>query len=128
MPYIDRNMDMKTIIWDTIHIGGGSEEITSKAAKKKMLQNEAIITAWAPALLLMELDNLLWKDAENISIKKLWGYLCTYCYLPLTAVDGAQVEISLEVDVKSPDGLSQQTVRTVSENCRTLGVQFGFDE
>lgn len=275
VPYIDKNIDMKTIIWDTIRISGGSEGIISKAAEK-MLQNEAIITAWAPALLLMELDNLLWIDEDNINIKKLWEYLSTYCYLPrlanesvleetiraglqsteyfafasafdddryiglkfnqyvetiersgylikvdvaqkqlaeemeksetegtkqvgdgaivstgagegglptgttqisgtgadargvqevstpgvpknthfymsaeldvtrigrdvqklveevishLTSVDGAQVEISLEVNVKSPDGLSQQTVRTVSENCQTLGIRtFGFDE
>ncbi|MDR2736589.1 MAG: hypothetical protein LBB49_03385, partial [Gracilibacteraceae bacterium] len=47
----------------------------------------------------------------------------------LTSADGAQVEVSLEVNVKLPDGLSQQIVRTVSENCRTLRVQnFGFDE
>ncbi|HHU75981.1 MAG TPA: ATP-binding protein [Firmicutes bacterium] len=265
VPYIDKNVEMKTIIWDSIRISGGAEGIITKAAKK-MLQNEAIITAWAPALLLMELDNLLWRDVDNISIKKLWEYLCTYCYLPrlagesvleetirtglnspeyfafasaldgdryiglkfnqyvgiiersgylvkvdvaqkqlaaeavkageengtthptgtnagepstyiittpgvkpeahdpavtvpqnthfymsadldttrigrdvqklveevishLTSVDGAQVEISLEVNVKSPDGLSPQTVRTVSENCQTLKVRsFGFDE
>jgi hypothetical protein len=44
-------------------------------------------------------------------------------------VDGAQVEVSLELNVTSTDGMSPQVVRTVSENCRTLRVQsFGFDE
>jgi hypothetical protein len=33
----------------------------------------------------MELDNLLWKETDHISIKKLWEYLCTYCYLPRLA-------------------------------------------
>lgn len=269
VPYIDKNVDMKTITWDVSRISGGTEGIITKAAKK-MLQNEAIITAWAPALLLLELDNLLWRDADKIAIKKLWEYLCTYCYLPrlsnekvleetirnglnspeyfafaaafganryldlkynqyvgiiersgylvkvdvaqkqlateaaktqaekgivvppgtsvgglstyhiqtlgtkggvhtiqedptsetptnthfymsaeldttrigrdvqklveeiirhLTSVEGAQVEISLEVSAKSPEGLSSQTVRTISENCRTLRVRtFGFDE
>ena len=274
VPYIDKNADMKTIVWDSIRISGGNDSIISKAAKK-MLQNEAIITQWAPALLLMELDNVLWRESDNIAIKKLWEYLCTYCYLPrlageqvleeairnglnsteyfavasgfdgtryidlkfnqyvgiversgylvkvsvaqkqlaeeaakrqaeaaqaggttfpanaggnsgssttypqpenggtgassihetpapeapknthffmsaqldttrigrdvqrlveevinhLTSVDGAQVEVSLELNVTSPDGMSAQTVRTVSENCRTLRVRsFGFDE
>ncbi|MDR1835059.1 MAG: DUF499 domain-containing protein [Fusobacteriaceae bacterium] len=81
VPYIDKNVDMKTIIWDSVRISGGSEGIINKAAKR-MLQNEQIITEWAPALLKMELDNLLWKDKDNISIKTLWEYLCTYCYLP----------------------------------------------
>lgn len=274
VPYIDKSADMKTIVWDAIRISGGNDTIISKAAKK-MLQNEAIITQWAPALLLMELDNLLWRESDNISIKKLWEYLCTYCYLPrlageqvleeairnglnsteyfavasgfdgtryidlkfnqyvgiversgylvkvsvaqkqlaeddakrqaqaaqaggttspasaggnggttiiypqpvngastgspvretpapeapknmhffmssqldttrigrdvqrlveevikhLTSVDGAQVEVSLELNVTSPKGMTPQTVRTVTENCRTLGVRsFGFDE
>lgn len=272
VPYIDENTDMKTIIWDTIRISGGTDGIITKATKK-MLQNETIIPQWAPALLRMELDNVLWRESDNIAIKKLWEYLCTYCYLPrlanenvlnetiqtgvnsteyfaiasgydgsryidlkfnqfigiversgylvkvdaakkqladeeakrktiqagnrattqegtgdgsgeiythptsgsetganivhdesvrntsknthffmtaqldttrigrdvqrlveevithLTSADGAQVEVSLEVDVKSPDGLSPQVVRTVSENCRTLKVKdFGFEE
>ncbi len=50
-----------------------------------MLQNEQIITKWAPALLLMELDNVLWRETDNIAVKKLWEYLCTYCYLPRLA-------------------------------------------
>ncbi len=271
VPYIDKNTDIKTIVWDTIRISGGNESIIAKAAKK-MLQNESIITQWAPALLKMELDSVLWRESDNIAIKKLWEYLCTYCYLPrlanenvleeairtglnsteyfafasgfdgtsyiglkfnqyvgiversgylvkvdiaqkqlkeeaehrqaaaaetatqssglytsipdagmtytlpntsntpdalreppaaevpknkhfymsaqldttrigrdvqklveevvspLTSVDGAQVEVSLEVKVKSPDGLSKQLVRTVYENCRTLRVRtFGID-
>ena len=47
----------------------------------------------------------------------------------LTAADGTQIEVSLEVNAQAPDGLSQQIVRTVSENCRTLHVKdFGFEE
>jgi len=46
----------------------------------------------------------------------------------LTSLDGAQVEVSLEINVKSQDGMSPQIVRTVSENCRTLRVRdFGFE-
>ncbi|OPZ74643.1 MAG: hypothetical protein BWY80_00511 [Firmicutes bacterium ADurb.Bin456] len=91
VPYIDKETDMKTIVWDTIRISGGSEGIIAKAARK-MLQNEAIITTWAPALLLMELDNLLWRDSDNIAIKKLWEFLCTYCYLPRLASENVLEE------------------------------------
>lgn len=91
VPYIDKSVDMKTIVWDTIRISGGTDSIITKAAKK-MLQNEAIITQWAPALLLMELDNVLWRDTDNITIKKLWDYLCTYCYLPRLATESVLEE------------------------------------
>ena len=87
VPYIDKATDLKTIVWETIRISGGTDSIVLKAAKK-MLQSEQIIGQWAPALLLMELDNLLWVKADNIPIRKLWEYLCTYCYLPrLASVD-----------------------------------------
>lgn len=84
VPYIDKNVDLKTIAWDVIRISGGTESIITKAAKK-MVQNEAVITQWSPALLKMELDNLLWRDSDHISIRQLWDYLCTYCYLPRLA-------------------------------------------
>lgn len=83
VPSIDSGADMKTIVWDTDRLIG-VEPIVSKTAAK-MIQNEQIITKWAPSLLKMELDNLLWKDDNHIQVKKLWEYLTTYCYLPRLA-------------------------------------------
>lgn len=81
VPYIDRDADLKTIIWDRSRISGGTDNIVTKAAKR-LQQSEMLIVKWAPALLLMELDKLLWKESDSIAIKKLWEYLCSYCYLP----------------------------------------------
>ena len=83
-PSIDLQIDMKNIQWEAIRISGGSDSIVTKAANK-MLQQELLITKWAPALLKMALDDVLWKDSNCIQIKKLWEYLCTYCYLPRLA-------------------------------------------
>jgi hypothetical protein len=57
-----------------------------------MIQNEQIIEKWAPILLLMELDNLLWRESENISIRQLWEYLSSYCYLPRLANEGVLLD------------------------------------
>lgn len=84
VPYIDREIDMRELVWDVDRISGGTESVVAKAANK-MLQNEQLITKWAPALLKMELDNLLWKDDNHIQIKKLWEFITTYCYLPRLA-------------------------------------------
>ena len=81
---IDRFVDMKTILWEATRDSGGPDSIVSRASRK-MQQSETLITKWAPALLQMELDEVLWKDADHIQIKKLWEYLCTYCYLPRLA-------------------------------------------
>jgi hypothetical protein len=44
-------------------------------------------------------------------------------------VGGAKVKVSLEVEAEADDGFTQQTVRTISENCRTLRVRdSGFEE
>lgn len=69
------------ITWDKIRITGGNDSHITKASRK-MVSNEQLITKWSPALLRMELDRWLWKDQEYISIKKLWEYLSSYCYLP----------------------------------------------
>ena len=84
VPYIDQYGDMREIQWEVSSINGGTDSIVAKAAKK-MIQEEQVITKWAPALLQMSLDDLLWKDSNDISIKKLWEYLSTYCYLPRLA-------------------------------------------
>ena len=84
VPYIDREADLKTVIWEEISIRGGSDSIIAKAARK-MQQNEQLITAWAPALLNMQLDNLLWQDRNELNVGELWKMLCTYCYLPRLA-------------------------------------------
>jgi hypothetical protein len=110
IPVIDRNTDMKTIQWDRIRISGGNETIVQKAAKK-MLQNEEIIDRWAPVLMRMELDNLLWRDDEHISIKGLWEYLCTYCYLPRLA------------NVR----VFEETIQTGLESSEYFAFASGFD-
>jgi hypothetical protein len=47
----------------------------------------------------------------------------------LASVLGADVEIRLEIDAKIPEGASDEVVRTVSENARTLKFdQHGFEE
>ena len=101
LPYIDREKDIKTIIWDATRISGGNDDIIPKAAQK-MKQNEALITEWAPALLLMELDSVLWRESNAISIKKLWEYLCSYCYLPRLANYNV-LEKTIRTGLNSPE-------------------------
>ncbi|MDR1030903.1 MAG: DUF499 domain-containing protein, partial [Treponema sp.] len=101
VPYIDRQTDIKTIVWDNARISGGNDSIITKAAKK-MIQNEAVISQWAPSLLLMELNNVLWCETNNIQIKKLWEYLCTYCYLPRLANE-AVLENTVLAGLDSPE-------------------------
>jgi len=70
IPYIDKDEDVKTIAWAAIRISGGSDGIITKAAKK-MIHNGDVITEWAPVMLLMELNNVLWKESDTIAINSL---------------------------------------------------------
>jgi hypothetical protein len=47
----------------------------------------------------------------------------------LISDDNAKVRVSLEVEAETNEGFTQETVRTISENCRTLRVRIsGFEE
>ncbi len=84
VPYIDRDQDLKTIIWDVINLRGGTDTIITKAAKK-MQQKDQLITQWAPIMLKMQLDDLIWKDRDSIGVGEFWKMLCSYCYMPRLA-------------------------------------------
>ncbi len=103
VPGIDSMSDMKTIIWDRDKLVG-TDTIVAKAAAK-MQQNEQVITKWAPSLLKMELDNLLWRDDEHIQVKKLWDYLTTYCYLPRLA-NSSVLENAIKAGVASEEAFA----------------------
>ncbi len=67
--------------WDAIRLQGGSEDFATRAAAK-LVEEELLIEKWAPALLRMELDRWLWKDAPHFGVGKLWECMAAYCYLP----------------------------------------------
>lgn len=81
VPRIDLSSGSLNIEWEIERIAGSSQGVIEKAVSK-LKSNESIIDNWAPALLHMELAQVLWKDKDDIQIKQLWNYLCTYCYLP----------------------------------------------
>lgn len=80
-PRIDLASGSMEVQWDIEHVSGSGEGIIAKMGKR-LLATEAAIKVWAPALLKMELDRVLWRDVDHIQIKQLWAYLCSYCYLP----------------------------------------------
>jgi len=47
----------------------------------------------------------------------------------LSGLVGAEVEVTLEISTKIPDGAPEHVVRTVTENCNTLHfTSYGFEE
>lgn len=76
----------------------------------------------------IEAQNLRRCILVNVRINKDVNNYVQEIIQHLMAVEGADVELKLEVDVTAPNGIPNGTVRTVSENCRTLKVkEFGFD-
>lgn len=73
---------------------------------------------------------------DNTCVNKNVNDYLTEIIQHLISVDGADVELTLEVSVNAPEvsvnapeGIPTSTVRTVSENCRTLKIQdFGFED
>ena len=119
-PRIDLLSGSNETEWEIDQIAGGGEAVVQKAALK-IKSNEAAIDQWAPALLRMELDRLLWKDKQHLQVKQLWDYLCAYCYLPRLA-NYAVLEDAIRKGLGSTEffGLAQG----VGED-RYLGLSFG---
>ncbi len=47
----------------------------------------------------------------------------------LSTLPGAEVEVSLELQIRAPGGVQDDLIRTVTENCNTLKFEsFGFEE
>lgn len=110
-PRIDLLGGSMDIEWEVEHVAGGGESIVAKMARK-LLSDEAAIQAWAPALLKMELDRVLWKDSDHIQVKQLWEYLCSYCYLPRL----------------SGYGVLEDTIKRGLESREYFGIAAGFSD
>ena len=101
VPSVDQNVDMRTIEWNPTKISGKNRGLIAECGKV-MIDHEDIILKWAPMLLKMELDNLLWRDKNELSIKQLWDYLTTYCYLPRLR-DYSVLEDAIRSGLNSPE-------------------------
>jgi hypothetical protein len=71
---------MGEVEWSEIRTTG--QDALAVRASKKLVNEELLLPALGPARLRMELDRNLWRDADHLSIKRLWGYLCSFLYLP----------------------------------------------
>jgi predicted AAA+ superfamily ATPase len=79
MPY--QPEPMGEIEWQTSRISG--DESFYLRAARKLHQSEALIPAWSPDNLRMELDRFnLWGELGYVGLKQLWEYFARYCYLP----------------------------------------------
>lgn len=68
-------------------------------------------------------------DVDPVRVNKVVSTYVDEIIRHLMQVDGATVELKLDVDVIAPGGIPAATVRTVSENCKTLKItDFGFDD
>jgi len=105
--------------------GGYADPLTGNAGNAHTVKDPTSTTPETPKNTRFSMSAELDTTRIGRDVQKLVEEVISY----LTSVDGAQVEVSLEVNATSPDGFSQQDVRTISENCKTLHVKdFWFDE
>lgn len=67
-------------------------------------------------------------DLDPQRVNREMGLIVEEVIERLTSIVGCDVEISIEVNAKLPDGFDESMIRTVSENSRTLKfAHFGFE-
>ena len=65
---------------------------------------------------------------DNTRINKEIQVILEEIISPLTADGSVSLSMRLEVDADADAGFTKDTIRAVTENCRSLKLQFGFDE
>jgi hypothetical protein len=108
--------------WEETRLPGGQENPVAKAVKQ-VQNDEQLITKWSPALLQMQLDQLLWKDEPHIGFKRVWECLATYLYMPrLRNSDVLLATVQEGVQKLEWFGYAD----SVDEDGRYVGLQFGY--
>ncbi|MBQ7497714.1 MAG: DUF499 domain-containing protein [Selenomonas sp.] len=80
VPFIEVD-NLRVVQWDIYNLSCSNQDNLTKA-RERLVSEEDIIESWAPALLKMRLDEIIWKDRDDITCKELWDCLTNYCYLP----------------------------------------------
>ena len=76
---------------DGVHQADVSDPLVARASTR--LRNcEAMIPAWSPTLLKMELERWLWSDRDHVSEKAMWDAFSAYCYPPRLLDENVLVE------------------------------------
>lgn len=107
-------------MWNATRISGGDTIV--KRAERKLKTDEQLIGTWSPALLKMELDRWLWKDAEHYETKKLRDALANYGYLPRLANERVLLD-AIAAGLRSQDFFGYAA--SVSPTGRYEGLVFG---
>jgi len=87
--------------WQTTRISG--DESFYVRAVRKLHQSEALIPAWAPENLRMELERFnLWREQSHIGLQQLWEYFARYCYLA-RLLDDSVLQRAIRDGLDQPD-------------------------
>ena len=109
------------IEWQTARISG-NDSFYLRAARK-LHQSEALIPAWAPNNLRMELDRFnLWGEQNHIGLKQLWEYFARYCYLP-RLVDDSVLQQAVRDGISSNEAPFAYAT-SVAADGRYVGLAF----
>jgi hypothetical protein len=124
-----RNVDTRNGDGDTSGVSGeGSAGGTGSSGATDGGRNDGRGRAGPPARgVLKRFHGTVALDATRVGCDA--GKVAEEVLAHLSGQPGAEVDVTLEITVRLPDGASEQTVRTVSENARTLKfTSQGFEE
>lgn len=79
-PAIADRSRVDNFLWQPRRLSGNGSMI--QRAAKKLVQDELIIESWASETMLAEVGDLLWQNGDELELKKLWGLMTAYAYLP----------------------------------------------
>ena len=68
-------------------------------------------------------------ELDSLRMTRDAGHIADEVLQHLTGLVGAEAQVSLEIQIRVPEGVPSEVIDTVRENCRTLKFKnYGFDE
>jgi predicted AAA+ superfamily ATPase len=93
-------------------------------AFRRLRQDGALITRWAPENLIIELEHFLWRGQPHVKVSQLWDDLARYCYLPRLADEDVLIQTIRDGLSRVPEAPFAYATR-VNEDGRYLGLIWG---
>lgn len=83
--------DPATLAWQEHRLQG--QEALAVRASRKLVNNEQLVTEFAPLRLMMEMERFnLWQGGDHVGVKQLWEYFARYPYLTRLRDQGVLLE------------------------------------
>lgn len=93
-PHSEKGKKVDDITLESLKLKDSGGDVVAEALRT-LRSSDRLSDKWGAVHMSTELENLVWDECEDISVKTLWEYVCKYCYMPrVESIEGVYEGIS----------------------------------